>query len=75
MTTKKYRVAVVGAAGTWGRYYTRAYANNPRCQIVGLVDRAQQRRDQQGRCSNFFLTLDQNFCIQIRHFLMKMGRF
>ena len=45
MTNKQYRVAVVGAAGTWGRYYTRAYAAHPNCAIVGLVDRAKQRRD------------------------------
>ena len=46
MTARKYRVAVVGAAGTWGRYYTRAYANSPRCEIVALVDRARERRDE-----------------------------
>ena len=46
MTNKKYRVAIVGAAGTWGRYYTRAYAKHPDCEIIGLVDRAEQRRDQ-----------------------------
>ena len=45
MTNKQYRVAVVGAAGTWGRYYTRAYAAHPNCTIVGLVDRARERRD------------------------------
>ncbi len=46
MPEKKYRVAVVGAAGTWGRYYTRAYARHPDCEIVGLVDRAKERRDE-----------------------------
>ncbi len=46
MTNGKYQVAVVGAAGTWGRFYTRAYAENPDCEIVGLVDRARERRDQ-----------------------------
>ena len=45
MPTKKYRVAVVGGAGTWGRFYLRAYANHPDCEIVALVDRAQDRRD------------------------------
>ena len=45
MTDEQYRVAVVGAAGTWGRYYTRAYAAHPNCEIVGLVDRARERRD------------------------------
>ncbi|MCZ6676743.1 MAG: Gfo/Idh/MocA family oxidoreductase [Candidatus Poribacteria bacterium] len=44
MATKKYRVAVVGGAGTWGRYYLRAYANHPDCEIVALVDRARARR-------------------------------
>ena len=43
MAEKKYRVAVVGAAGTWGRFYTRAYANRPDCEIAGLVDRARDR--------------------------------
>jgi predicted dehydrogenase len=46
ISTKKYRVAIVGAAGTWGRFYTRTYANNPHCEIIGLVDHAQDRRDQ-----------------------------
>ena len=45
MTNKQYRVAVVGAAGTWGRYYTRAYAAHPDCEIICLVDRARERRD------------------------------
>jgi predicted dehydrogenase len=46
MASEKHRVAVVGAAGTWGRHYTRAYANHPDCEIVGLVDHARERRDQ-----------------------------
>ena len=50
MTNKQYRVAVVGAAGTWGRYYTRAYAAHPDCEIIGLVDRARERRDAIARC-------------------------
>ena len=29
MTNKQYRVAVVGAAGTWGRYYTITRAPTP----------------------------------------------
>ena len=41
---KKYRVAVVGGAGTWGRKYLRAYANHPACEIVALADRAKDRR-------------------------------
>ena len=41
---KKYRVAVIGGAGTWGRKYLRAYANHPACEIVALVDRAEDRR-------------------------------
>ncbi len=44
--TKTYRVAVVGGAGMWGRHYLRAFAENPRCQIIGLVDRAAERRRQ-----------------------------
>ena len=40
---KKYRVAVVGGAGIWGRYYLRAYAEHPDCEIVALVDRARER--------------------------------
>ena len=39
-----YRVAVVGAAGMWGRRYLKAYAEHPACQIVGIVDRARDRR-------------------------------
>ena len=44
MGTKKYRVAVVGGAGTWGSRYLRAYANHPACEIVALIDRAKDRR-------------------------------
>ena len=44
MPAKKYRVAVVGGAGTWGRYYLRAYAQHPDCEVVALVDRARDRR-------------------------------
>ena len=40
----KYRVAVVGGAGTWGRHYVRAYAEHPDCEIVALIDRAKDRR-------------------------------
>ena len=42
---RKYRVAVIGGAGTWGSRYLRAYANHPSCEIVALVDRAKDRRD------------------------------
>ena len=41
---KKYRVAVAGGAGSWGRNYLHAYANHPDCEIVALVDRALDRR-------------------------------
>ncbi|MBI1930021.1 Gfo/Idh/MocA family oxidoreductase [Candidatus Poribacteria bacterium] len=44
MPSQKYRVAVVGGAGTWGRRYLRAYANHPNCEIIALVDRARERR-------------------------------
>lgn len=44
MPSRKYRVAVVGGAGTWGRHYLRTYANHPRCQVIALVDRARDRR-------------------------------
>ena len=44
MPARKYRVAVVGGAGTWGRYYLQAYAEHPDCEIIGLVDRARDRR-------------------------------
>ena len=40
----KYRVAVVGGAGTWGRFYMRAYAAHPDCEIIALVDQAKDRR-------------------------------
>ena len=44
MAERKYRVAVVGGAGTWGRYYLRTFAQHPRCQVIALVDRARDRR-------------------------------
>ena len=44
MKNHKYRVAIVGGAGMWGRHYLRAYAEHPDCQIVALVDQARDRR-------------------------------
>jgi len=41
---KKIRVAMVGGAGIWGRYYLRAFAAHPDCQVVALVDTARERR-------------------------------
>ncbi len=41
---RKYRVAVIGGAGTWGRHYLHAYARHPDCEVVGLVDRSSDRR-------------------------------
>lgn len=41
---KKYRVGVVGGAGTWGRHYLRAYAEHDNVEIIALVDRAKDRR-------------------------------
>ena len=38
----KLRVAVVGAAGTWGRYYLGAYAAHPDVEIVALIDTAER---------------------------------
>lgn len=43
MKNHKYRVAVVGGAGTWGRHYLGAYSEHPDCQIVALVDQARDR--------------------------------
>ena len=45
MASEKTRVAVVGGAGTWGRFYTQAYAARADCEIIALVDRAQERRE------------------------------
>lgn len=44
MPASKYRVAVVGGAGTWGQRYLRAYAGHPGCEIIALVDPARDRR-------------------------------
>jgi len=46
LTTKRYRVAVVGGAGMWGRHYLRVFAEHPACALVGLVDRARERRQE-----------------------------
>ena len=37
---------MVGGAGTWGRYYTQAYAKHPKCELFALVDPARERRQQ-----------------------------
>ena len=39
MAAKKYKVGVVGGAGTWGRHYLRAFAAREDCEVI-LVDRA-----------------------------------
>ncbi|MBQ42790.1 MAG: hypothetical protein CME15_10060 [Gemmatimonadetes bacterium] len=41
---RKYSIAVVGGAGTWGSRYLRAYAEHPECEVIALVDRARARR-------------------------------
>ncbi|MBV7332143.1 Gfo/Idh/MocA family oxidoreductase [Chloroflexi bacterium TSY] len=46
MTSKKYRVAVVGGVGTWGQFYLQAYATHPHCEEVILVDLARDRRQE-----------------------------
>ena len=43
MESRRCRVAVVGGAGTWGKHYTQAYAERHDCEIVALVDRAEER--------------------------------
>ena len=43
MAKGKYRAAIVGGAGSWGRNYTRAYAEHPGCEIIALVERAEDR--------------------------------
>ena len=40
----KYRVAVVGGVGIWGRHYLRACVQHPRSELIALVDTARQRR-------------------------------
>jgi len=45
-TDRTYRVAVVGGAGMWGRHYLRTFAEHSNCQVVGLVDRARERREE-----------------------------
>jgi predicted dehydrogenase len=37
------RVAVIGAAGFWGAFYMRAFASDPRCEIVAVADTASDR--------------------------------
>ncbi len=44
MAKEKYRAAVVGGAGMWGRHYLKAFAEHPECEIIGLVDRNRERR-------------------------------
>ncbi|MFH1570921.1 MAG: Gfo/Idh/MocA family oxidoreductase [Gemmatimonadota bacterium] len=55
---RKYRVAVVGGAGMWGRHYLRTYAERPDCEVVGLVDRARERREEFARRHGVSATYD-----------------
>ena len=45
METYDCIVAGVGGAGTWGRFYLRAFAELPASLMVALVDRARDRRE------------------------------
>ncbi|MBT3271630.1 MAG: Gfo/Idh/MocA family oxidoreductase, partial [Spirochaetales bacterium] len=40
------RVAVVGAAGYWGSYYTKTYAQHPDCELYAIADTAEERRSE-----------------------------
>ncbi len=46
MAVSRYRVAIVGGAGMWGRHYLRVFAEHPDCEVVGLVDQARERRQE-----------------------------
>ena len=51
MVEKKYRVGVVGGAGTWGRHYLRAFSERGDCEVVLVdrsIDRARHFADQLG---------------------------
>jgi hypothetical protein len=41
---RTYKTAVVGAAGYWGSYYTKAYAAHPACDLYAIADTAVDRR-------------------------------
>ena len=43
MCTPKYRAAVIGGAGMWGRNYLKAFVAHPDCDVI-LVDSARERR-------------------------------
>ena len=68
MAEKGYRVAVVGGAGTWGRYYLKEYAEHPDCEIVALVDRSADRRDAFARqygVERVFDSVDQLLAVEV----------
>jgi predicted dehydrogenase len=43
LSDKKYRIAVVGGAGMWGRHYLHACSEHPQCDTI-LVDTTVERR-------------------------------
>ena len=45
MSNKKYKVAVVGGAGTWGHQYVKEYVERSDCEVIAIVDRAKDRRE------------------------------
>ena len=45
MRRDKFRVAVAGGCGDWGRRYTHAYAHHPGAELIALVDTARARRE------------------------------
>ncbi len=44
MSEKRYRVAVVGGAGMWGRHYLQTFAQREDCSVV-LVDPSERARE------------------------------
>ena len=40
---RRYRVAVVGGSGMWGRWYMHCLASHPDVELIALVDRSGQR--------------------------------
>ena len=68
MPAQPLKVAIVGAAGTWGRYYLGAYHANPACEIVALVDTALPRvrvLAERFGISAVFGTIDELLAVQV----------
>ncbi len=64
--SRRYRVAIVGGAGMWGRHYLTAAVNHEQCDAI-LVDTSDRRDEfaEHHNVTDVYRTLDELFAVEI----------